>query len=296
MQTGRFIRKDDVLKLVEEYLLSREFLDAYNYVKLNSDNNHKIEFIKGMKDLFTKLCFIVSEIIEYPKLIDKTFLGQVRYLTENILGLELLRDTFSLLDIEFKRRNIKKKVLAKIELIDVDAIIYDYNELCEKLVTELGVSHFLKAKFRFELPPVEIEDDLSGETTLNLYMSKGCVLDSDLINVSLNLDVESKDRISEITYFVRLNTNDGKVLKSGKFEIENESISKLIPVQFTSKDILKEDYVYLHVEILFTHFEGLPTIASEKVINEFRSKLMILDGIDILKERVERVFRVKVAK
>ena len=85
-------------------------------------------------------------------------------------------------------------------------------------------------------------------------------------------------------------------MKSGKFEIENESISKLIPVQFTSKDILKEDYVYLHVEILFTHFEGLPTIASEKVINEFRSKLMILDGVDILKERAERVFRVKVAK
>ena len=146
------------------------------------------------------------------------------------------------------------------------------------------------------LSPVEKDDDLSGETTLNLYMSKGCVLDNDLINVSLNLDVESNDRISEITYFVRLNTNDGKVLKSGKFEIENESISKLIPVQFTSKDILKEDYVYLYVEILFTHFEGLPTIASEKVINEFRSKLMILDGVDILKERVERVFRVKVAK
>ena len=298
MEPRKFIRKNVDLKIVEDYLSQNEVIELFNSVKLNSDNNHKIEFIKNMKELINKLCFIINELVEYPNLSKNKYIDNVNYLFETVYELPQMKDMFSNLDIEFKRKKIKKKTLAKIELVNVDDIVSLYNDLLERFVIDFGTSSFLKLKIRKDVvkEKPKLNTDLIGETKYSLYLSKICKVENDEVSVSINLDVESIDRISEVTYFIRLNNNDGKILNSGKFEIENNSKLISIPVKFTSKDILKEDYVYLYVELSFIHYELHETETEEEMLNTSRYLIKLNDKVDVLKEKVERVFRVKVVK
>ena len=299
MESKTLIRKNTDLKKIEDYLSQNDVVELSNNVKLNSDNNHKIEFIKNMKALFNKLCFVINDLVEYPTPSKDTFIDNVKYVFEDLYDLPQYKEAFTTLDIEFKRKRIKKKVLAKIELVNVDDIIPLYNSLLEKLVVDFGTSAFLKLKIRKELLNNDSSEngDLLGITAYNLYLSKICKVDeSGEVSVSLNLDVESKDRISEIIYIVRLNRNDGKILNSGKFEIENGGKLKSIPIKFSTSDVLKEDYVYLYIELLFIHYEVHETEAEEEMLNSSRFIIRLNDKVDVLKEKVERVFRVKVAK